>query len=202
MKFTYFTIVALSFTLFLGCSNSDSKEDDFANTQQDQRADDRPKRKSSQLDTTDSKLLVDAVLSNKMAVELGNKMIYAGSNPELLAFAKKLTEDHIKHHKSLENLAAKKGVELPKTLPLPQTQVIKQLENLKPNGKNEYFIKALVADYEKIIDVYAKAALSKDVDLAAFAELSKPKLNEHYTEMKKLEKKIFDLKAGQGNEPL
>ncbi|WP_231426854.1 MULTISPECIES: DUF4142 domain-containing protein [Pedobacter] len=201
MKHTYFTLTALSFTFLFSCTNSDNNSEKFNNTSQT-ISDTLSKTTSTSLNNEAANFLVNAEISKLTLVELSDKLMQAGTSQELTAFVKKLIEDQKANHKLLENLAVKKDVKLPQNLPLSKTQLVKQLENTKKEGKNEFYLKAIINDYQKTIDLFTQATKLKDADVAAFAEITKPTLENHYQEIIKMEKKIMEAKAGQGNDPL
>ncbi|RZK18442.1 MAG: DUF4142 domain-containing protein [Pedobacter sp.] len=203
MKLTHFTLAALALTFFLSCSNSKKNSSNDSDTATiNSTTEITSSDNSTKLDSASIKFLRDAAIIEMANIEIGNKIIQLGTTNDILMFAKTLVKDQTASGNALKNLAAKKGFELPKTLPNEQIQTIKRLETFREDGKNEFFVDTMIKDYQTTIDIFAEAAKSTDPDIAAFAELKKPTLQKHYDEVIKIKKKIIESKAGQGEDPL
>jgi|GEM_PF-893750 len=205
MKLTNFTLAALALTFFLSCSNSEKTGEKSSDSNENSIKIDTgitENDNASKLNLADIEFLKNAAIIEMADVEIGNKIIQLGATNDILTFANKLVTDQTASGNALKNLAKKKGFSLPNTLPDSRIQSIKRLETFKEDGKNEFFIDTIIKDHQTTIDLFAAAAKSKDADIAAFAELTKPTLLNHYEEANKIKKKILESKAGQGEDPL
>lgn len=204
MRDTHYILAALCFTVVASCTSSENKSESDQKLASDTIVADTgisQISKSITLDSTDTKFLKNVALSNLTTIELANKMIQLGAKPNLISLAKELVSDHKAYQVSLENLAKKKGYQLPQTLPQTPIQNVKKLETYEKEDRNEYFLQSVIEEYQKTIDRFGQATTSKDADIAAFATLTKPKWEVTYGQSKKLEKELRAQKTGQGNDP-
>ncbi len=85
-----------------------------------------------------------------------------------------IASDHGKANEELRALAAKKGVVLP-------VENAKLAQKWSKNDKDadEDYLEEMVSEHKDAIELFEKAAKSKDAEIAAFAEKTLPTLRQH-----------------------
>ncbi|HSH87202.1 MAG TPA: DUF4142 domain-containing protein [Methylophilus sp.] len=135
----------------------------------------------------------------KNAAEAGNYEI-AGSqlalkkskNAEILKFAKMMTEDHTQAAAKVKDLAAKRGVELPKEPSLIQQAKLKYLETREGTKFDKSYASGVgVAAHEQTIKLFEDAAEdAMDPEIKKFASDSLPVLKKHLEEAKRIDMRV------------
>ena len=101
------------------------------------------------------------------------------TTPSAKSFAQMMAADHSKANEELKALAAQKGVTLPAPDPKPGEKWAKN----NKDADDEYLAE-MVDDHKEAVDLFEKAAKSKDADIAAFAQKTLPTLRHHLDEAK------------------
>jgi putative membrane protein len=160
------------------------------------------KGNSSKADTADLSFFKDAAIGGMTEVEAGSRMLIVSTDEGVKKFAQIMVTDHTKAGAALEALAQKKGIQLPTLLPESNIQLVKNIDKFKSDGKNEYYAHMMVEDHIKTVDLFNKAKMSKDPDIAAFAKATLPTLEHHYKMAKEMEASVTSHKRNQGDDPL
>ena len=194
----------LSVLLIAACGNADKKN---ADPNGDSLTLDTPlvvdkESDAGKADTADLVIFKNAAIGGMTEVEAGSRMLIVSTNAYVKRFAQMMVTDHTKAGAELKALAAKKGIALPSVLPESNIALIKNIDKFKNDGRNEYYAHMMVEDHQKTIDLFHKAATSKDRALADFARLTLPTLEHHYKMAKELEAKVTQHKKNQGDDPL
>ena len=95
-------------------------------------------------------------------------------NPQVRAFAQMMVTDHTAANIELASLVASKGMALPVPDPDLASDWSKKSDN--PDGK---YVKEMLADHEDAVKLFEKGSMSKDPDIAAFAQKTLPTLEHH-----------------------
>ena len=115
------------------------------------------------------------------AAKAGNKEVAISeavqpnlTTPSTKEFAQMIASDHAKANEELRTLAASKGVVLP-----PPDAKLTQKWSKNDKDADEDYIKEMVSEHKDAVELFEKAAKSKDADIAAFAEKTLPTLRQH-----------------------
>lgn len=157
---------------------------------------------SEKPDTADLGFFKHAAIGGMTEIEAGSRMLIVSTDAGIKRFAQMMVTDHTRAGAELRALAEKKGVKLPAVLPESNIALIKNIDKYKSDGQNEYYAHMMVGDHRKTIDLFNKAAASKDRDISDFARLTLPTLEHHYNMAKALEEKVSAHKKNQGDDPL
>ena len=142
--------------------------------------------------TTDSKLSHGDRSFFEKAAKGGMKEVAVSTaamdrlmNPQVKQFAQMMVTDHTGANAELLALAAAKGVTLPS-----KDKNYDEKWSKKTKGVDEDYMKEMVSDHKDTVDLFEKAAKSEDTEIAAFARKTLPKLQQHLTMARDLEKTL------------
>jgi putative membrane protein len=136
----------------------------------------------------DDKTFMTTAAADGMAeVELGRLASDKATRQEVKDFGKMMVDDHSKANDELKALAAQKNVTLPAE-PKPQHKAEKdRLEKMSGAAFDDAYLKAMVKDHQKAVDLFKKEASSgRDPETKAWAAKTLPKLEEHLAHVKKM----------------
>jgi putative membrane protein len=136
------------------------------------------------LDHSDRAFFEKAAKASQNEVTISQEALAHLTSPSARDFANMVIADHGKLNAELSSLAATKGV----TLPPPSERVAKKWANNTKDVDDEY-LATMVSEHKDAVDLFEKAAKSKDADIAAFAQRALPTLREHLS-MAKTDKKL------------
>lgn len=154
------------------------------------------------LDTTDTFFFQQAAYGGMVEVESSSKILQSSKNQNVLSFAAMMTKDHGDANKQLKDLAMNKGYILPPVLPESKLKLIRKMDELKEEGKNEYYIQLMIDEHNKAVDLFSVASRSKDAEISQFAKTMLPTLKMHYDHITKIDTLFKTPKANQGDDPL
>lgn len=153
---------------------------------------DTPTKRQSGYDLKDSKLshadrnfFEEASKSGTKEVEISSAVKSRLTNTQVSGFADMMITDHAAANTELQALAAKKGV----TLPADRKDYTAKWSKNNKDLDDDY-IGEMEDDHEKAVKLFEKAAKSEDPDIAAFARKTLPKLEQHLTEVRALNKAV------------
>jgi putative membrane protein len=144
----------------------------------------------SQLNSDDKKFFEKAATSGLSEVKAGELAAESGSDPSVKAFGKHMVEDHQKVNQDLVRLAQSKGVTLPMTLDKSHQEDLDKLKEKTGPDFDKAYAKGQIDDHEDAVDLFKKAAKSKDNDISAFASANLSTLQMHLQMAKDLKKKL------------
>jgi len=154
------------------------------------------------LDTTDVSFFKNAAYGGMTEVEGSNKILQLTTDTAIKTFAKMMVDDHTQANEALKSLATSKGYTLPIALPESKLAVLKKMDTFKDEGRDEYYVKLMIAEHKNAINIFSLAGRSKDAEISKFATSILPKLNHHYQHILKLDTAQQAPKANQGDDPL
>ena len=143
------------------------------------------------LSDADRKFVEEAAEGGQMEVELGRLAQQKASNDAVKQFGQRMATDHAKAGQELAQLAAGKGVELPKQ-PERKSQMEKDRLS-KANGAafDREYVKMMVKDHEKDVAAFKRASQqAQDPDLKAWAAKTLPTLEDHLKSIKQIESQV------------
>lgn len=133
--------------------------------------------------TTDRKLMIDLAQANIAEIETAKLAQKQTKNPDVLAFAQKMIDDHTQASTELMQLAQSKGVTLPTEPDAKHQALAKQMSKLKDEKfDRQYMAHAGTADHkatEALLEKIGKSA--SDPDLKALGAKVLPVVEQHLT---------------------
>lgn len=138
-----------------------------------------------------------AAIGGMAEVELGKLAQERASNPAVKQFGARMVRDHGKANAELKTLAKSKGVALPTKLDAKHASVRDELAKLSGADFDRAYVDAMNEDHEHDVAEFRQTADSgKDAEVAAFAKRTLPTLEEHLTEVQRLEGQMSSAPSG------
>lgn len=143
------------------------------------------------LSDADRKFVMEAAEGGQMEVELGQLAQQKASSDAVKQFGQRMATDHSKAGQELAQLAAGKGVELPKQ-PSRKTQMEKdRLSKASGSAFDREYVKMMVKDHEKDVAAFKRQSQqAQDPDLKAWAAKTLPTLEDHLKSIKQIESQV------------
>lgn len=138
----------------------------------------------AELDRSDRNFFEKAAKASQNEVTISQEALPHLTSPSAREFAQMMINDHTAANAELSALAMSKGV----TLPAPSEKVAKKWAKNTKDVDDEY-LATMVDEHKDAVDLFEKAAKSKDPEIAAFANKMLPTLRQHLA-MAKTDKKI------------
>ena len=146
---------------------------------------------ASQLNGDDSDFVKKVAKSNNAEVELARLAVKKGTSGEVKEFANQMMRDHSKANRELADLAAAKGMDIPKGTPLSEDVTAVHLKMLSGKSFDEAFVKAMVDDHKDAVSALEKASESaQDADVKHFASNMLPTLKGHLTKIEEISAEV------------
>jgi putative membrane protein len=143
---------------------------------------------ASNLGSDDTSFVKNAAKGNLAEVEMGKLAVRKSTSPEVKEFANRMIRDHSKANQALSNLAAAKGVDVPKSASLGEDVSYTHLKMLSGKSFDNEYIKMMVDDHKEDVAAFQKAADgSQDPDVKHFASKTLPTLQSHLTKIEKIQ---------------
>lgn len=198
------SIIYLFPLVFAACSNNKINENNKDENALTANADTLliKKDEATDLDTGSRFFLERAAYANMIQIESSNRLGSKTTNNELKTYAEMLINDHKSLNTQLTQLAQSKGYELPSLLPDSKMQLIHKMDELKDEGRNEYYVRLMIKEHQNAIDAFTLGSRSEDKEINNFATSSLPKLKQHYQQVLKIDTALRAPKANQGDDPL
>lgn len=131
-------------------------------------------------DTVDPAKFVDEASAAGVAeIETAKLALQKSTTPAVKTFAQEIINDHSAANKQLVGIAQKKGLKVATEAELTakaKTLILKQRDG---ESFDEAYANNQVKAHKDAIELFNKAAVSPDVDLASFAVATIPKLEHH-----------------------
>lgn len=145
------------------------------------------------LDTIDADDFVeDASAVGVAEIETGKLALQKSTAADVKKFAQEMINDHTAANKELATIAQKKKLKISTEAELvvkAKGFVLKQRDG---QSFNEAFAENQIKAHQDAIDLFNKAAVSPDVELATFAKATLPKLKHHLVKAKELATTYYD----------
>ena len=143
------------------------------------------------LTDADRKFVEEAAEGGQMEVELGQLAQQKAASDAVKQFGQRMATDHAKAGQELAQLAAGKGVELPKQ-PARKTQMEKdRLSKASGAAFDRDYVKMMVRDHEKDVAAFKRASQqAQDPDLKAWVTKTLPTLEDHLKSIKQIESQV------------
>ena len=113
-------------------------------------------------------------------ISSSERIVEAGGNEEVVAFAQRMIEDHTMTTEQLTSLAQSAGIELP-TAPAPTHEAkLAQLAALEGADLETAYVQQQVIVHQDAVSLFrAASTMAQNEELRAFAEQTLPALEEH-----------------------
>lgn len=132
------------------------------------------------LDTIDAEDFVDEASAKGIAeIETGKLALQKSASADVKVFAQMLIDDHTAANKELAKIAASKKLEVSTEAELTNKAKAFVLKQREGESFDEAFANNQVEAHKNAIELFKKASVSKDAELAAFALKVLPKLEHH-----------------------
>jgi putative membrane protein len=129
---------------------------------------------------TDLKFMNETAQSGLMEVQAATLAQQKAQNDEVKKFAQQLLDDHNKANKELQDLAAKKNVNLPTEMGPKHQAHITRLQNMSDAQFDREWLKMQVDHHKKDVKEFQRhAERSMDSHVKGFAEKNLPTLQQH-----------------------
>lgn len=197
----YAALAALA--LFSACSSSAQKEDN--NTDTTAVSSDSTLNESTNangLDTTKLTFFKEGTLSRLAEIESSKKTLQKTTNPRVKALAEAIVKGQDSIFPSLKALADDKGYELPRVLPDDKLAEIREMDSYKNEGRDEFYVRSILKEHQRLIDLFSFASRSSDKQISSFAVQALPGLKSQYQIALKTDSALLVPKANQGDDPL
>lgn len=176
-------IIATTGIIFQSCQPA-TKVEETADTTKvtDRTAVDTPKipdTAASQNGIQTTMFIEKAVLGNMLEIELGKLARERARDFKVKEFGKLMEQDHMRIAAALKELSSAKGLKLPASLSAPHLEQIRKMNKMAVDRFENVYMKMMVADHKKDIELFKAAANSTDVLIADFARKFLPVLESH-----------------------
>lgn len=146
---------------------------------------------NKEVSSADDKFMNEAAQGGMFEVKMGELASNKAANAEVKAFGKQMVEDHGKANADLKELAAKKGVELPKEMSGGQQADYEKLSKLSGAEFDKEYVAIMVKDHDKDKDAFQEQTEdAEDAGLKAFAAKYAPVIKSHYEKITAIRDKM------------
>ncbi|MEJ7560085.1 MAG: DUF4142 domain-containing protein [Pedobacter sp.] len=130
--------------------------------------------------------ILDAGASGMKEVELSKIAVQKGMIPGVKAYGTMMVSDHTKANSELKTLAASRNVTL---IPSPDAATAAtSLNKLTGKDFDLAYVKMMIEDHTKAVDLFDRATRSSDPEIKAYASKYLPTLKAHLTQVSALSK--------------
>lgn len=127
----------------------------------------------------------EAASASMMEIELGRYAQQNASNPRVKNFGAMMVRDHTRASEELRKVATEKNIEIPSDLEDKHRNKIEDLMKKTGADFDEEYIKEMVDDHEKDVDLFREQAENgNDPDVSAFAGKTLQVLHIHHDSAK------------------
>jgi putative membrane protein len=128
----------------------------------------------------DTHFVKQAATCGLAEVKAGELAQERAASPQVKKFAKQMVEDHSKANKELEELAGRKGWQLPREMDDKHRKEIEKLSRLSGEEFDREFMKCQVDAHQEAVKLFEEQSQGgRDADLKAWAATTLPTLREH-----------------------
>lgn len=121
----------------------------------------------------------DASAAGIAEIETGKLALQKSAAADVKAYAQQIIDDHRAANKTLAGIAQQKKLKVSTDAELMSKAKTSMLKQRKGQSFNEAFAENQITAHEKAIELFNEAVVSDDVELAAFAKETLPKLEHH-----------------------
>lgn len=200
----------LPLCLFIGlqsCGNPDRNgRDEAANGIIDAASDTSQRAKAVTADVDlngDAKVFtLNAATGGMMELEAAGIALKKSKNKIVKDFAARMLKDHGLANDELKKIADAKGLQLAQTLPTEMTGHLSELNGLADRAFDVQYMRMMINDHEKTMQLFTQGTALADPDLKAFAVKTLALIREHYSAAVEIGKRINISNANNGDDVL
>jgi putative membrane protein len=134
----------------------------------------------STLSPGDRKFLNEAADGGMAEVELGKLALQKAADASIKKFGQRMIDDDSKANDELRQLAASKGVDLPKAPSAKNRDLKRRLASLSGASFDRAYMTDMVTDHKEDVAAFQKESnLARDPEVKSFATQTLPTLREH-----------------------
>lgn len=126
-----------------------------------------------------AKFVEDASAAGVAEIETAKLALQKSTSPAVKTFAQEIINDHTAANKQLIGIAQKKGLKVSTEAELTAKAKALVLKQRDGESFDEAYANNQVKAHKDAIELFNKAAVSPDVELASFAVAALPKLEHH-----------------------
>ena len=138
--------------------------------------------------SSDRQFILEAAKQGRAEMQLSQLAATRGSDPQVRQLAQQVSNDHQRSHAELEQLAARKGINL--NADVRSSNVTQKLSGEKGADFDKQYAERIAEAHENSVELYEKATRSDDAEVAAFASRQLPTLQAHHSISKQLDKSL------------
>jgi putative membrane protein len=137
-----------------------------------------------------------------METEAAGIAVKKSRNKAVKDFAARMLKDHGQANKELNQIAMDKGLQLAQTLPEELAGHVAQLNELADREFDVQYIRMMIKDHQKTVQLFSDGTHLADPDLKAFAVRTLPVIQEHYKMAMDIGKALNISNANNGDDVL
>lgn len=189
------------------CSNPDRNgRDEAAGTIVDSLSDTTQRAQAMTADVNlngDGKVFaLSAATGGLMEVEAASLAIKKSKDKAVKDFAANMLKDHTLANQELSGIAEAKGLQPAKTLPEESSAHLTMLGTLADREFDVQYIRMMIADHQKTVQLFTDGSRLADAQLKAFAVKTLPIIQQHYDAAVKIGKQLNISNANNGDDVL
>jgi putative membrane protein len=139
----------------------------------------------------DTHFAKEAAQGGMAEVKMGQLAQDKGSNDSVIAFGKRMVDDHSKAGDKLKDVASKESITLPTDISAKDQATYDRLSKLNGAAFDKAYARDMVKDHETDVAAFQKEANGgKDDSLKSFASKTLPTLQDHLKEAKEMWKTV------------
>jgi putative membrane protein len=124
-------------------------------------------------------------------VQMGKLATERGGSAVVKLFGQRMVDDHTKANMELNQLAARKNIQLPQELSADQKSMMDKLSKLAGEDFDKQYVDMMVDDHEHdVAEFQTQSEKGDDPDVRAFAAKTLPTLRDHLQMIKDIKSKL------------
>ncbi|MCA1628938.1 MAG: DUF4142 domain-containing protein [Acidobacteria bacterium] len=133
----------------------------------------------------------EAAQGGMAEVQMGKLATERGGSAVVKLFGQRMIDDHTKANMELNQLAARKNIQLPQELTSDQKSMMDKLSKLAGADFDQQYVDMMVEDHEHDVEVFqTQSEKGDDADVRAFAAKTLPTLRDHLQMIKDIKSKM------------
>lgn len=189
---TLLAVILLGLSVFQACQNTNNSTKEAQQAAIDSAMEDHVITDTTALNrgADMSVFMNEAALGGMKEIELGKIAEKKSTNRLVRSFATTVVKDHGKIAERLKKLAESKRMTLPSRLPQADMAHIEEMKNMPANEFDKHYIRMMVTEHIKALDLFKSATTSGDTPLQNFAIRALRTLEAHYKTATELSEKL------------
>jgi putative membrane protein len=156
-----------------------------------------PSESASTLSAGDRKFLNEAADGGMAEVELGKLALQKAADAGVKKFGQQMVDDHSKANDELRQLAAGKGVDLPRAPSAKNRDLKRRLADLRGTSFDKAYMIDMVADHKEDVAAFQRESnWARDPQVKSFATQTLPTLRDHLKHAQEISAKTTSALGG------